>query len=111
MKMGNAHRKNLNLYLELQSLDLNIKTGTGSIKRQYETCFQDAHSTLLNADINAANEPDSKKEGKQTTEDGERLAEGIHKSVVIGHLDSISMSLNYCREKNLPPAAHRGPRR
>lgn len=88
------------LYLELQSSDLNIKTGTGSIKRQYETCFfQNAHLPLLDAGVDAAKEPNSNKEGEQTTEDGERLTEGIHKGVVIGHLDIISTLPDYSQGK------------
>lgn len=41
---------------------------------------------LLNADIKVANEPDTKKDGQKTSEDGKWLAKGIHQGVVIGHL-------------------------
>jgi hypothetical protein len=48
------------------------------------------HLPLLDADIDVANDPCGKEERYQASEEGKRLAQGIHQRVVIGHLDLVS---------------------
>jgi hypothetical protein len=48
------------------------------------------HLPLLDADIDVANDPCGKEDSHQASEDGKRLAQGIHQGVVIGHLDLVS---------------------
>lgn len=48
---------------------------------------KDAHLPLLDAGIDAADEPHSNKDGKHSTENGERLTDGVHEGVIVGNLD------------------------
>ena len=52
---------------------------------KHSSC-KDAHLPLLDAGIDAANEPHSNKDGNHPTENSERLTNGIHEGVVVGNL-------------------------